>query len=50
MFQRKIDGIFKEIPNVFGIADDVLVVGYESHWAEHEKTLCRCYKYAERRI
>ena len=25
MFQRKIDEIFKELPNVFGIADNILV-------------------------
>ena len=30
MFQRKIDKIFKDIPNVFGIADDILVAGYEA--------------------
>ena len=29
MFQRKIDEIFKGLPNVFGIADDILVVGYD---------------------
>ena len=29
MFQRKIDEIFKDLPNVFGIADDILAVGYE---------------------
>ena len=27
MFQEKIDEIFKKLPNVFGIADDILVVG-----------------------
>ena len=30
MFQRKIDEIFKDMPNVFGIADDILVAGYEA--------------------
>ena len=29
MFHRKIDAISKELPNVFGIADDILVVGYD---------------------
>ena len=28
MFQHKIDEIFSDIPNVFGIADDILVIGY----------------------
>ena len=30
MFQGKIDEIFKELPNVFGITDDMLFVGYEA--------------------
>ena len=30
MFQRKIDEIFNDIPNVFGIADDILVIGLTS--------------------
>ena len=30
MFQSKIDEIFQELPNVFGIADDMLVLGYEA--------------------
>ena len=29
MLQRKIDEIFKDLPNVFGISDDILVVGYD---------------------
>ena len=39
MFQRKIDKIFKELPNVFGIADDILVVGYEADGKDHDETL-----------
>ena len=27
MFQGKIDKIFNDMPNVFGIADDILVLG-----------------------
>ena len=30
MFQRKFDEIFKDMPNVFGIADEILVAGYEA--------------------
>ena len=30
MFQRKIDEIFKDLPNVFDIADDILVLGYDT--------------------
>ena len=29
IFQRKIDETFKELPNIFGIADDILVEGYD---------------------
>ena len=39
MFQCKIDGIFKDLPNVFGIADDILVVGYDGDGKDHDKTL-----------
>ena len=48
MFQRKIDEIFNDMPNVFGIADDILVVGYEDDGRDHDKTvhkvLQRCRK------
>ena len=39
MFQRKIDEIFKDLPNVFGIADDILVVGYDVDGKDHVNTL-----------
>ena len=39
MFQWKIDEIFKDLPNVFGIADDILVVGYDSDGKDHDDTL-----------
>ena len=41
MFQRKIDEIFKDIPNVFGIADDILVAGYEADGRDHGHTILR---------
>ena len=31
--------IFKLLPNVFGIADDILVVGYDGDGKDHNKTL-----------
>ena len=40
MFQRKIDEIFKELPIVFGIADDCLVVGM----IEMEETVTTHYE------
>ena len=37
MYQGKIDEIFKELPNVFGIANDILVVGFDDDGGDHEK-------------
>ena len=42
MFQRKIDGIFKDFPNVFGIADEILVIEYEVDGKDHDKMYYRC--------
>ena len=39
MFQRKIDKIFKDLPNVFGFADNILVVGYDRDGKDHDDTL-----------
>ena len=30
MFERRVDEIFKDMPNDFGIADGILVAGYEA--------------------
>ena len=37
MFQWKIDEIFNGMPNVFGIADDILVIGYNKDGADHDE-------------
>ena len=39
VFQRKIDEIFKDLPNVFDIADDILVVGHDADSEDHYDTL-----------
>ena len=39
MFQRKVDKIFKNLSNVFGIADDILVIGYDIDGKDHDDTL-----------
>ena len=48
MFQCKIDEIFSDMPKVFGIADDILVIGYDKNGAGHDavvhKVLQRCKK------
>ena len=36
MFQWKIDKIFNDMPNVFGIADDILVIRYDKDGADHD--------------
>ena len=48
MFQRKFDEILKNLSNKFGIADDILVVGYEL-MVKTVMTHCEnCFKYADR--
>ena len=44
MFQCKIDETFNDIPNVFGIADDILVIGYDKDGTDHDKTVNRVLK------
>ena len=39
MIQYKIDEIFNDMPNVFGIADDILVLGYDKNGADHDKAV-----------
>ena len=39
MYQRKINKIFNDIPIVFGIADDILVIGYDKDGAHHDKVV-----------
>ena len=39
MFQRKLDEIFKDLPNVFGITDDILVVGCDVCDKDHDNRL-----------
>ena len=39
MFQCKIDEIFNDMPNIFGIADDILVIGYNNDGKDHDKAV-----------
>ena len=39
MFQHKTGEIFKILPDVFGIADDILVVGYDTDGKDHDEML-----------
>ena len=38
-FQRAIDITFGDIPNVLGIADDIVVVGFDDNGGDHDKAL-----------
>ena len=39
MFQHKIDKIFNDMSNVFGIEDDILVIGCNKDGADHDKAV-----------
>ena len=39
MSQHKIDEIFNDMSNMFGIADDILVVGYNDNGRDHNETV-----------
>ena len=39
MLQRKMDEIFKDMPQVFSIADDILFAGYKADGKDHDKTV-----------
>ena len=41
MFQRKICKKFKELPKVFGIADNILIERYNGNDTGHDRTLYR---------
>ena len=44
MFQCKIDKSFNNMPNVFGIADDILVIGYDKDGADHDVAVFKVLK------
>ena len=39
MFQRKINKLLNDIPNVFGIADDILIAGFDADGRDHDVSL-----------
>ena len=41
MFHKNIGKIFKELPNVFGTANDILVDRYKADSKDHDETLWR---------
>ena len=47
MFQHKIDEIFNDMPNVFGIADGILVIGCNKDGADHDKAVYKVLKWCQ---
>ena len=43
-FQHKIDDTFNDIPNVFGIVDDILVIGYHKDGTDADKIVNKVLK------
>ena len=44
MFQCNIDETLYDIPNVFGIADDILMIGYDKDKTDHDETVYKVLK------
>ena len=47
MFQHKIDEIFNDIPNIFDIAEDILVIGYDKDRTDHGKTVYKVLRWCQ---
>ena len=47
MFQHKIGEIFNDMPNVFGIADGILVIGYHKDRADHDKAVYNVLRWCQ---
>ena len=45
MFQCKIDEILYDMPNVFGIADDISVIEYKKGGTDHEEAVYKVLKW-----
>ena len=39
MSQKKTNKLFNDIPNVFGIADDILIIGFDADSRDHDARL-----------
>ena len=47
MFQCKIDEIFNDMPNIFGIVDDILVIGYNEDGTDHDTTVHKVLRWCK---
>ena len=39
MFRKKINELFSGMPNIFSIADDILIAGFAESGKDHDETL-----------
>ena len=47
MLQCKIDEILNDMPNVFGIAEDILVIGCNKDGRDHDKAVYKVLKWCQ---
>ena len=47
MFQHKINKIFNDMPNVFGIANNILVIGYDKDRTGNNEAVCSILKWCQ---
>ena len=47
MFKCKIGEIFSDMPNVFGIMDDILVIGYDEDGVDHDAAVYQILRQCE---
>ena len=47
MFRCKRDKIFSNMPNVFGIADDIFIIGYDEDGADHDVAVHKVLQWCE---
>ena len=40
--------LLKDLKNIYGITDDILVVDYDSDCKDHDKMLLKVHKYGDR--
>ena len=47
MFQCKFDEIFNNMPNVFSIADNILVIGYDKDGTDHDEAVYKVLRWCQ---
>ena len=47
MLQHKIDKIFSDMENIFGITDKILVIGYDENGADHNEAVHKVLRWCK---